>query len=130
MPLPDFSAVAGTAVQKMFQTYPAMRAATDESLRSGSAHVQAHLAEASAAHPVRGVTGEHLALQFQVAVQGRNAVAKALDDPATARSAFDHRERHLRHLFDLPVPAAQAARHRIKSTGKSWHEASFGFCPA
>jgi TetR/AcrR family transcriptional regulator, transcriptional repressor for nem operon len=102
MPLPEFSCVAGTTVQETYQTYPAIRAAAEESIRSGMAHVQAHLAEALAAHPVPGVTAADLALQFQVAVQGGIIVAKALDDPSAAGQAFDHLERYLRLLFNRP----------------------------
>lgn len=102
MPLPDFSCVAGTTVQETYQTYPVIRVAAEESLRSGATHVQAHLAEALAAHPVLGVTADSLALQFQVAVQGGIIVAKALDDPSAARDAFDHLERYLRLLFNRP----------------------------
>lgn len=93
MPLPDFSCVAGTTVQETFQTYPAIRAAADESLRSGAAHVQAHLAAALTAHPVPGVSAQGIALQFQVAVQSGIVVAKVFDDSAAERAAFDHFER-------------------------------------
>ncbi len=99
MPLTEFSCVAGTTVQETYLTYPAIRAAAEQSLRSGAAHVQAHLAEALASNPISGVTAESLALQFQVAVQGGIIVAKALDDPSAARAAFDHLERYLRLLF-------------------------------
>jgi TetR/AcrR family transcriptional regulator, transcriptional repressor for nem operon len=103
MPLPDFSCVAGTTVQETYLTFPAIRAAAKESIRSGAAHVEAHLAEALAAHPVPGVTAESLALQFQVAVQGGIIVAKALDSPEAAHEAFDHLERYLRLLFKRPA---------------------------
>lgn len=46
-----------------------------------------------------GVTAEGLAQQVQVAVQGGIILAKALNDPAPARAAFDHLERYLRLLF-------------------------------
>ena len=68
-------------------------------MTSGFEHVRPHLAEALAAHPVPGVTAESLAQQFQVAVQGGIILAKALNDPAPAREAFDHLERYLRLLF-------------------------------
>jgi TetR/AcrR family transcriptional regulator, transcriptional repressor for nem operon len=102
MPLPEFSCVAGTTVQETYQTYPAIRAAAEQSIRSGAAHVEAHLAAALVAHPVPGVTAADLALQFQVAVQGGIIVAKALDDPSAAHQAFDHLERYLRLLFNRP----------------------------
>lgn len=99
MPLPEYSCVAGTTVQETFETYPAIRAAAESSIRSGAAHVEAHLADALAMHPVEGVTAEGLAMQFQVSVQGGIVVAKALNDPEAARAAFDHLERYLRLLF-------------------------------
>jgi TetR/AcrR family transcriptional regulator, transcriptional repressor for nem operon len=102
MPLAEFSCVAGTSVQETYQSYPAIRAAAEQSLRSGAAHVQVHLAEALAANPVPGITSESLALQFQVAVQGGIIVAKALNDPSAALEAFDHLERYLRLLFKRP----------------------------
>ncbi len=98
-PIPEFSCVAGTSVQEVFETSQPMREAAARSILSGFHHVQAHLAEALAAHPVPGVTAEGLALQFQVAVQGGIILAKALNDPAPAREAFDHLERYLRLVF-------------------------------
>jgi TetR/AcrR family transcriptional regulator, transcriptional repressor for nem operon len=103
MPIPDFSCVAGTTVQETFDTYPAIRAVAGASVQSGAAHVQAHLAQALAAHPVQGVTAENLALQFQVAVQGGIVLAKALNNPEAAKDAFDHLERYLRLLFNRPA---------------------------
>lgn len=102
-PIAEFSCVAGTSVQEAFETSPLIRQAAGESITSGFGHVQAHLAQALAAHPVAGVTTESLARQFQVAVQGGIILAKAANDPAPAREAFDHLERYLRLLFDRPA---------------------------
>ena len=102
-PIVDFSCVAGTSVQEAFETSPAIRDAAARSMVSGFEHVRPHLAAALAAHPVPGVTAESLARQFQVAVQGGIILAKALDDPAPAREAFDHLERYLRLLFTRPA---------------------------
>jgi TetR/AcrR family transcriptional regulator, transcriptional repressor for nem operon len=107
MPISEFSCVAGTSVQETFLSHPAIRLAAEASLRSGMAHVEAHLAEALALHPVAGVTAESLARLVQVAVQGGIVLAKALDDPAPAREAFDHLERYLRLLFHRPATAGQ-----------------------
>jgi TetR/AcrR family transcriptional repressor of nem operon len=98
-PIPDFACVAGTTVQEAFETSPAIREAAERSVISGFEHVRPHLAEALAAHPIAGVTADGLAQQFQVAVQGGIILAKALNDPAPAREAFDHLERYLRLLF-------------------------------
>lgn len=102
-PLAEFSCVAGTTVQEAYESSPPMREAAERSIRSGFAHVLPHLQEALAAQPVPGVTAESLAQQFQVATQGGIILAKALNDPAPARAAFDHLERYLRLLFGRPV---------------------------
>lgn len=102
-PIPEFSCVAGTTVQEAYETSPSMRDAAARSIASGVEHVRPHLAEALAAYPVPGVTAEGLAQQVQVAVQGGIILAKAMDDPAPARDAFDHLERYLRLLFGRPA---------------------------
>lgn len=101
-PLPEFSCVAGTTVQEAYETSVPIREAAERSIRSGFAHVLPHLEQALKAHPVPGVTAESLAQQFQVVVQGGIIVAKALNDAAPARAAFDHLERYLRLLFGRP----------------------------
>jgi TetR/AcrR family transcriptional regulator, transcriptional repressor for nem operon len=98
-PIPEFSCVAGTTVQEAFETSAPIREAAARSVTSGFEHVRPHLAEALAAHPVAGVTAECLAQQFQIAVQGGIILAKALNDAAPARAAFDHLERYLRLIF-------------------------------
>ncbi|WP_374431444.1 TetR/AcrR family transcriptional regulator [Tabrizicola sp.] len=98
-PLPDFTCVAGTTVQEAYESSPPIREAAERSIRSGFAHVLPHLQAALERHPVQGVTAESLAQQFQVATQGGIILAKALNDPAPARAAFDHLERYLRLLF-------------------------------
>ena len=102
-PLPEFSCVAGTTVQEVYESSAPMREAAERSIRSGFDHVLPHLRAALAAHPVPGVTAESLAQQFQVATQGGIILAKALNDPAPARAAFDHLERYLRLLFARPA---------------------------
>ena len=102
-PLPEFSCVAGTTVQEVYESSAPMREAAERSIRSGFDHVLPHLRAALAAHPVPGVTAESLAQQFQVATQGGIILAKALNDPGPARAAFDHLERYLRLLFARPT---------------------------
>ncbi|MES2915242.1 MAG: TetR/AcrR family transcriptional regulator [Pseudomonadota bacterium] len=102
-PIPEFSCVAGTAVQEVHETSVPMREAAARSVRSGFQHVLPHLAAALAAHPVPGVTAESLARQVQVAVQGGIILAKALNDPGPAHEAFDHLERYLRLVFGRPA---------------------------
>jgi TetR/AcrR family transcriptional repressor of nem operon len=102
-PLPEFTCVAGTAVQEAYESSPPIRAAAERSIRSGFQHVLPHLAAALQSHPVSGVTAEGLAQQFQVAVQGGIILAKALNSAAPAREALDQLERYLRLLFGRPA---------------------------
>lgn len=120
MPLPEFTCVAGTTVQECYLTAPAIRAAAAESIASGAAHVQAHLEQALAAHPVPGISADSLARLFQTVVQGGIILAKAANDPAPAREALDHLERYLRLIFDRPAPGtARETNHTARDfTGK------------
>ena len=102
-PIPDFACVAGTTVQEAFETSPPIREAAGRSIASGVEHVRSHLAEALAGSSVPGVTADGLARLVQVAVQGGIILAKAANDPAPAREAFDHLERYLRLLFNRPA---------------------------
>ncbi len=95
----EYSCLAGTAVQEMHAASPAIREAARVSIESGAAHVERHLAEALAAHPVPGVTAAGLAEFMQVVIQGGIVVAKAKDDPAALVAAIGQMERYLRGLF-------------------------------
>lgn len=95
----EYSCLAGTSVQEMHAASPAIRAAARESIESGAAHIERHLAEALARQPVPGVTAAGLALFVQAVVQGGIVVAKAMDDPRALVAALDHAERYIRGLF-------------------------------
>lgn len=120
MPLPEFTCVAGTTVQECYLTAPAIRQAAADSIASGAAHVQAHLEQALTAHPVPGIAADSLARFFQTIVQGGIILAKAADDPAPAREAFDHLEHYLRLIFGRPHPGmARETNHPVRDfTGK------------
>lgn len=95
----EYSCLAGTAVQEMHAASPAIREAARAAIESGAAHIEQHLGEALAAHPVPGVTAAGLAEFIQVVIQGGIVVAKAKDDPAALVVAIGQMERYLRGLF-------------------------------
>jgi TetR/AcrR family transcriptional regulator, transcriptional repressor for nem operon len=107
----EYSCVAGTTVQEIHATSPSIRAAADESILGGAAHVEAHLAEALARHPVAGVTARGLALHIQAVIQGAFIVAKARGDAAVVAESIDHVRRYLELLFDR-TPDAGSPRCR------------------
>ncbi|WP_029032246.1 TetR/AcrR family transcriptional regulator [Salinarimonas rosea] len=94
-----YSCVAGTTVQEIHATSPAIRAAADESILGGAAHIEADLAAALARHPVPGVDAHGLALYVQAAIQGAFVVGKARDDPSVVVASIEHVERYVRLLF-------------------------------
>lgn len=95
----EYSCVAGTLVQEMHVSSPAIREAADTSILGGTEHVQPYLAEALAMHPVAGVTASNLAWHIQAVIQGAFVVAKARNDPHVARESVDHLIRYVRGLF-------------------------------
>lgn len=98
----EYSCVAGTTVQEIHATSPAIRAAADRSIESGVAHIEAHFAAALAEHPVPGVTARELASHVQTVIQGAFVVAKARDDASHVKTSIALLERQLRALFGRP----------------------------
>jgi TetR/AcrR family transcriptional repressor of nem operon len=101
----EFSCVAGTVVQEIHASHPAIRAAAAATIRGGAEHVRPHLAEALARHPVPGVSAESLAMLVQAVIQGGIVLGKAEGDPGPLRDAIAHLVRYLRLLFGRPAPA-------------------------
>lgn len=95
----EYSCVAGTLVQEIHATHPAIREAADLCILGGSAHIEAYLAEALANQPVAGVTPRGVALHIQAVIQGAFVVAKARNDPQVVRDSVDHLIRYIRMLF-------------------------------
>ncbi len=96
----EYSCLAGTIVQEMHATSPAIRDAALAAIRGGAGHIREHLREALAAHPVPGLTAEGLSMHIQAVIQGGIVAAKAADDPALLRASIDHLTRYVRLLFD------------------------------
>lgn len=95
----EYSCVAGTVVQEIHATSPAIRAAADESILGGAAHIEEYLSEALARTPVAGVDARGLALHVQAVIQGAFVVGKARDDAAIVVASIEHLARYVRFLF-------------------------------
>lgn len=100
----EYSCVAGTTVQEIHASHPAIRAAADRSIQGGAAHIEAHLAELLAQHPVPHLTAHGLALHFQTVIQGAFVVAKACNDREIVRQQIEHLRRYVHLLFNRPAP--------------------------
>ena len=123
--VPDFTCLAGTMVQEVYDTHPAIREACDRSISRHAATLVADIADAMrqrGMHP--DWTAESLALYTQATLQGAFILAKARGGAAVAAQCMDHLRRYIELLFQpsprsaLPRPSrisARAAKRRRKA---------------
>jgi TetR/AcrR family transcriptional regulator, transcriptional repressor for nem operon len=98
--VPEFTCLAGTMVQEVFETAPAIREACDRSISSHAASLESDIAAAMAIHPPVGhVDPRSLALHTQAVLQGAFILAKARSGPSVAMESVDHLIRYVRLLF-------------------------------
>jgi TetR/AcrR family transcriptional repressor of nem operon len=97
----EFSCLAGTMVQEVYDTHPAIRDACERSISHHAATVEADIAEAMRSHGVDGNwTASSLALHMQAVLQGAFILAKAKAGPRVAEDSIDHLRRYVELLFD------------------------------
>ncbi len=97
----EFTCVAGTLVQEVFMTSPAIRAACDASISGHAATLEADIDAALAQQGVSGVSAPDLALHIQAVLQGAFILAKAKGDAAIARASIAHLRRYFELLFKV-----------------------------
>lgn len=98
--IPEFTCLAGTMVQAVYETCPAIREACDASISAHAAKVEADIAEAIKRHGIRANwTASSLALHTQAVLQGAFILAKAKGDAAVASESIDHLRRYIELLF-------------------------------
>ncbi len=102
--LRDFSCLAGTMVQEVYDTHPAIREACNRSI---SGHATKLVADIEEVMRQRGMhpewTAESLALYTQATLQGAFILAKARGGAAIAVQCIDHLRRYIELLFQ-PSP--------------------------
>ena len=105
--LPDFTCLAGTMVQEVYDTHPAIREACNRSI---SRHAATLVADMEEAMRQRGMhpdwTAESLALYTQATLQGAFILAKAQGGVAIAAQCIDHLRRYLELMFETPPSSA------------------------
>jgi TetR/AcrR family transcriptional regulator, transcriptional repressor for nem operon len=107
--VPEFTCLAGTMLQEVYESYPPIRAACDASISSHAAKVEADIEEAMRRHGVRANwTAKSLALHTQAVLQGAFILAKAKGDAAVAGESVDHLRRYVELLFRSPTPKEPA----------------------
>ena len=95
----DFTCLAGTMVQEVHATSPAIREACRRSIHGHAETLEADFAAAIAAHGVIGTTAASLALHTQAVLQGGFILSKASGDAAPAIASIAHLRRYLVLLF-------------------------------
>jgi TetR/AcrR family transcriptional repressor of nem operon len=98
--LPDFTCLAGTMVQEIYDTHPAIREACNRSISSHAETLEPDIAEAMRKYGATGEwTARSLALHIQAVLQGSFILAKAKGGPAVAAECVDHLRRYIEMLF-------------------------------
>lgn len=99
--LAEWTCLAGTLAQEVYQSHPGIREACAESIFSHAATLEADIAAAMRARRMDDVpwTPASLARHTQAVLQGAFILAKAAGDPAVAVESVDHLRRYLELLF-------------------------------
>ena len=101
--LPDFSCLAGTMVQEVYDTHPVIRQACDRIISEHAATLVPDIEQAIHQHGLHpDWTAEGLALYTQATIQGAFILAKAKHNRQAAVACIDHLRRYLELLFDRP----------------------------
>jgi TetR/AcrR family transcriptional repressor of nem operon len=98
--LVDFTCLAGTMVQEVYDTHPALREACNRSISEHAATLAPDIEEAMRQHGIEAEwTAESLALYMQATIQGAFILAKARNSRDVAVACLEHLRRYLELLF-------------------------------
>jgi TetR/AcrR family transcriptional repressor of nem operon len=101
--LSDFTCLAGTMVQEVYDTHPALREACNRSI---TGHAGILVPDIEEAMRQRGMypewTAESLALYTQATIQGAFILAKAKHSSEVAVACIEHLRRYIELLFHQP----------------------------
>ena len=101
--LAEFTCLAGTMVQEVYDTHPAIREACCQSIAGHAATLVPDIEEAIRQRGMEGDwTAESLALYTQATIQGAFILAKAKQSAEAAAQCIDHLRRYLELLFRQP----------------------------
>jgi TetR/AcrR family transcriptional regulator, transcriptional repressor for nem operon len=115
--LSDFTCLAGTMVQEVYDTHPAIREACNRSISGHAATLLADIEEAMRQRGMRPEwTSESLALYIQATLQGAFILAKARGGAAIAAQCIDHLRRYIELLFQPSPRSAPRRRSGVSAT--------------
>lgn len=103
--LSEFTCYAGTIIQEVYETHPAVRDACEKSISGHAEMLAPHIEEAMRLYGVDGsFSAESLALYTQAVLQGAFILAKAQQTSAVAADCLDHLRRYIEMLFSARSP--------------------------
>ena len=109
--LPEYTCFAGTIIQEVYETHPAVRDACEKSITGHAALLVADIDEAMRLYGVdRSFSAESLALYTQPVMQGAFILAKAKQGRAVAVDCVDHLRRYVKMLFAPHEPTKHVRR--------------------
>jgi TetR/AcrR family transcriptional regulator, transcriptional repressor for nem operon len=95
----EWTCYAGTTLQEIHETYPAIRDACAQAIETHLAMLRAMIEAALREYPVAKVSADSLAVHIQAVLQGAFVMAKARQHVQAARDSIDHLHRYLLLLF-------------------------------
>ena len=107
----EWSCYAGTTIQEVHETYPAIRDACANSIEQHLFFLRDLIDDTLRAHPVKGVDAASLATHMQAVVQGAFIMAKARQDRQAALDSLDHLHRYVELLFGRSTTQAKARKN-------------------
>lgn len=101
--LPQFTCFAGTLVQEVHQTHPAIRDAAAKVIWDHAATLEPMIEAAIKKYGIKAdFSAKSLALYTQAAIQGAFILAKAEGSAEPAKDCLDHLRRYIELLFTKP----------------------------
>ena len=115
--LPEITCFAGTIIQEVYETHPAVRDACEKSITGHAATLIADIEDAMRLYGMDpSFSAESLALYTQAVIQGAYILAKAKQGSAVAVDCMDHLRRHIELLFAPRQPAVKRGRRKQRSS--------------
>jgi TetR/AcrR family transcriptional repressor of nem operon len=119
----EFTCLAGTMVQEIYDTKPKIREACEACISSHAAKLESDIAAAMRRYRIRAEwTAESLALHTQAVLQGAFILAKAKGSAAVAEASIDHLHRYVELLFYRPTTNTSRKGSRKLSVPKGRDE--------
>jgi TetR/AcrR family transcriptional regulator, transcriptional repressor for nem operon len=114
--LPDFTCLAGTMVQEVYDTHPALREVCNRTITGHAGILIPDIEEAVRQRGMRPKwTAESLALYTQATIQGAFVLAKAAHGAEVAVQCIDHLRRYIVLLFHQPQATSKKTNALRKS---------------